>query len=143
MKNSIMRKLAILGLIIILAVILIKLYPTDTAKKTQEMSYDELVTAINKNEIEKITANQGSTFVYVSKKQEEVKYWSIVDNLEEFCIFVTNQQEKGKTDLEFEITKSTNGNIVSAVSSMISIMIMVLCFSYLYKTINKTCKNSY
>lgn len=131
-----MRKLAILGLSIILAITLMKLYPADTAKKTQEMSYDELVTAINNNEIEKITAKQGSTFMYVSKKQEEVKYWSVVDNLEEFCIFVTNQQEKGKTDLEFEITKSTNGNIAALFSLMINIMIMVVFFSYLHKIIN-------
>lgn len=135
MKNKIIRKLGILGCSIFIAVLLIVLFPDLTSKKTQEISYDELVVAVNNNEVEKISGNQDSSFMYVSKKNDSMRYWTVVDNLEEFCIFVNDELESGKTDLKFELKKTSGTNSVTLFSSMFSLMLTGIFLAMIYKSI--------
>ena len=123
------RRLVALVFALVMTLIIVVFFPEYNANKSQELTYDEVVQAIDENRVEKISAKQSSTFVNITLKDDDTKYWFIVEEIEDFCIFVSAEKEKGKTDLEFEISKE--GMNSTAIVSLITTMVYVLFFVYI------------
>lgn len=136
MSDNNRRRLLILIASILVAFLLIICMPDKTKQKSQELSYDEVVVAINNNDIERITAKQGSLMISIQKKNDESQYWAVVENLEEFCIFVSDKKEQAKTDLKLDIQKGTSSNIASLISSLCTLGFTVVILVYFSKMIN-------
>lgn len=127
------RRLICLVLALAITLFIVIFMPEVAANNSKELTYDEVIQAIDENRVEKISAKQSSTFVTVTLKEDETKYWTTIDELEEFCIFVSNEQKKGKTNLEFEMDKETFN--VTNMTSIITTAVYIVFFIFLINQI--------
>jgi len=136
-KKSDKKYLIIIPILIIVLIISFILYSYFEKKEDDNMTYDNLMTAIQNKEIEKIELETGSTTLSVIKKGEEKEEDRtekvIVPSLQAFMEWVNGKIDAGETDVKLVQTSpnafiSALGSIVAYLPTILLIVLIIMIF---------------
>ncbi len=125
-KNNKKRYFLIAALVILLIALTIFIYLAITNNEEadeKEISYTELIDAINAGNVEKIEMTVGSTNVTVKLKDEEEEKTGIIPSTQAFVEYVQQKYEEGN---EFELIQNPTSAIVSISSTLFSLLPTIL-----------------
>lgn len=106
-------------LMIILAVMIYFVATNSDEADEKEISYTELIDAINGGNVEKIEMTVGSTTVKVKLKEQEEEKTGIIPSTQAFVEFVQQKYEEGN---EFELVQNPTNVFVSISSTIFSLL---------------------
>ena len=112
--------LAVLVLLMIILAVMIYFVATNSDEADEkEISYTELIDAINGGNVEKIEMTVGSTTVKVKLKEQEEEKTGIIPSTQAFVEFVQQKYEEGN---EFELVQNPTNVFVSISSTIFSLL---------------------
>ena len=112
--------LAVLVLLMIILAVMIYFVTTNSDEADEkEISYTELIDAINGGNVEKIEMTVGSTTVKVKLKDQEEEKTGIIPSTQAFVEFVQQKYEEGN---EFELVQNPTNVFVSISSTIFSLL---------------------
>lgn len=112
--------LAVLVLLMIILAVMIYFVATNSDEADEkEISYTELIDAINGGNVEKIEMTVGSTTVKVKLKDQEEEKTGIIPSTQAFVEFVQQKYEEGN---EFELVQNPTNVFVSISSTIFSLL---------------------